>query len=66
MRCGRWKTRGVRLGRCCAAGRTDGINLHRETPPRRMSTEERLVADFAGVGVTTGSHPMTYHRSTLR
>ena len=30
-----------------------------------MTTEERLVADFAGVGLTTGPHPMSYHRSTL-
>ncbi|MGI4756700.1 MAG: DNA polymerase III subunit alpha [Janthinobacterium lividum] len=33
---------------------------------RRMSTEERLVADYAGSGLTTGPHPMAYRRSALR
>jgi error-prone DNA polymerase len=31
-----------------------------------MTTEERLTADYAGVGLTTGPHPMAYHRATLR
>ena len=35
-------------------------------PLRRMDTEERLVADYAGVGLTTGPHPMSYHRQRLR
>jgi error-prone DNA polymerase len=35
-------------------------------PLRRMSTEERLAADFAGTGLTTGPHPMAYHRAALR
>jgi error-prone DNA polymerase len=54
------------VGPLLRSAKTDGINLHRETPLRCMSTEERLVADFAGVGLTTGPHPMAYHRSTLR
>ncbi len=28
--------------------------------------EERLVADYAGTGLTTGPHPMAYRRSELR
>jgi DNA polymerase III alpha subunit len=35
-------------------------------PLRRMNTEERLVADYAGTGLTIGKHPMYYRRSELR
>jgi error-prone DNA polymerase len=35
-------------------------------PLRAMTTEERLMADFAGTGITTGPHPMAYHRAALR
>jgi error-prone DNA polymerase len=31
-----------------------------------MNTEERLVADYAGTGLTIGKHPMYYRRSELR
>jgi error-prone DNA polymerase len=31
-----------------------------------MTTDERLSADYTGVGLTTGPHPMAYHRATLR
>jgi error-prone DNA polymerase len=31
-----------------------------------MTLEERLVADFAGTGVTVGRHPMAFHREQLR
>ena len=34
-------------------------------PLRKMTTDERLAADFAGVGLTCGPHPMSYHRSAL-
>jgi error-prone DNA polymerase len=30
-----------------------------------MSTEERLVADYAGTGLTIGKHPMSYRRDEL-
>lgn len=33
---------------------------------RKMTTDERLAADFAGVGLTCGPHPMSYHRTALR
>jgi error-prone DNA polymerase len=36
------------------------------TPLQQMTTEERLAADYAGTGLTTGPHPMAYHRETLR
>jgi error-prone DNA polymerase len=35
-------------------------------PLRQMSTEERLVADYAGTGLTIGKHPMQYRRASLR
>ncbi len=38
----------------------------RKVPLRQMSTEERLVADYAGTGLTTGPHPMAYRRAELR
>jgi error-prone DNA polymerase len=31
-----------------------------------MTTEERLMADYAGTGLTTGPHPIAYHRIALR
>jgi error-prone DNA polymerase len=37
-----------------------------EPPLMQMTTEERLVADFAGTGVTTGPHPMAYHRAAMQ
>ncbi len=34
-------------------------------PLRKMTTDERLAADYAGTGLTCGPHPMTYHRAAL-
>jgi error-prone DNA polymerase len=39
---------------------------HKLTPLKQMTTSERLAADFAGMGLTTGPHPMAYHRGALR
>ena len=38
----------------------------RSMPLRKMTTDERLAADFAGVGLTCGPHPMSYHRAVLQ
>jgi error-prone DNA polymerase len=35
-------------------------------PLKQMTTEERLVADYAGTGLTVGKHPMAYRRIELR
>ncbi len=35
-------------------------------PLKQMTTDERIAADYAGTGLTTGPHPMVYHRSALR
>jgi error-prone DNA polymerase len=32
------------------------------TPLQKMTTDERLAADYMGTGLTTGPHPMAYHR----
>jgi error-prone DNA polymerase len=31
-----------------------------------MRNDERLIADYAGTGLTTGPHPMAYRRAELR
>jgi error-prone DNA polymerase len=31
-----------------------------------MNTQERLIADYAGTGLTVGQHPMHYRRPSLR
>jgi error-prone DNA polymerase len=38
----------------------------KSTPLRRMTDDERLAADYAGTGITTGPHPMAYERESLR
>ncbi|RPI26420.1 MAG: DNA polymerase III subunit alpha [Acidobacteria bacterium] len=35
------------------------------SPLSDMNGEERLIADFAGTGMTIGPHPMTFHRNRL-
>ena len=37
-----------------------------ESPLRHMSTQERLVADYSGSGLTVGPHPMAFQRAALR
>lgn len=36
------------------------------TPLQQMTTSERMVADYAGTGLTIGHHPMAYRRHELR
>jgi len=36
------------------------------SPLHKMTTDERLAADYAGTGITTGPHPMAYQRESLR
>jgi error-prone DNA polymerase len=35
-------------------------------PLKKMTTDERLTADYSGTGLTAGPHPMAYHRDRLR
>jgi error-prone DNA polymerase len=56
------------------AGRPEGPLLiqknlredDRSLPLDQMTVEERLVADYAGTGLTVGKHPMHYRRGELR
>ncbi len=41
-------------------------SLGRPMPLRRMSINDRLVADYAGTGLTTGPHPLSFRRTELR
>jgi error-prone DNA polymerase len=36
------------------------------SPLAPMTSEERLVADFRGTGMTVGPHPMAYHRTLMK
>jgi error-prone DNA polymerase len=36
------------------------------SPLQAMTSEERLVADFNGTGMTVGPHPMGYHRQKMK
>ena len=57
------------------AGKLEGPLLRRNVaslqddsealPLQQMNTEERLVADYAGTGLTVGKHPMHYRRADL-
>jgi error-prone DNA polymerase len=38
----------------------------KSTPLWQMTDDERLAADYAGTGITTGPHPMAYEREKLR
>jgi DNA polymerase III alpha subunit len=38
----------------------------KNSPLATMTTEEHLVADYSGAGLTTGPHPMAYYRGALR
>jgi error-prone DNA polymerase len=42
------------------------IEQDRPSPLKPMDTEERLVADYHGTGLTIGPHPMAYRRAELR
>jgi error-prone DNA polymerase len=58
------------------AGKPEGPLLRQESdwlceesrslPLQQMNTEERLVADYAGTGLTIGQHPMYYRRRELQ
>jgi error-prone DNA polymerase len=39
---------------------------NRSLPLKQMRDDERLVADYAGTGLTVGKHPMAYRRDLLR
>jgi error-prone DNA polymerase len=46
--------------------RSANNNATAPMPLKRMTTDERLAADYAGTGLTTSPHPMAYQRAVLR
>jgi len=49
------------------AQNTASLQDDSETQPlEQMNIEERMVADYAGTGLTVGKHPMHYRRAALR
>jgi error-prone DNA polymerase len=62
-----WKSE--RAGRREGPLLRDGESLREDSdarPLQQMNIEERLVADYAGTGLTVGKHPMHYRRAELR
>jgi error-prone DNA polymerase len=55
------KLEGPLLRQDCEALREESEAL----PLMQMNTEERLIADYAGTGLTIGKHPMEYRRPGL-
>lgn len=51
------------LLRAAAGGEAEGGAW---MPLKKMTTEERLATDYSGTSLTTGPHPMAYHRAVLR
>src|SRR5207302_99289 len=47
------------------APRESNKSRQEKSPLRPMSERERLVADYAGTGLTTGRHPMALRRDDL-
>jgi error-prone DNA polymerase len=56
------KLEGPLLRQDRASLQEDSVTL----PLQQMNTEERLIADYAGTGLTVGRHPMHYRRPDLR
>ena len=52
------------LLRAATADRAGGTGSA-SMPLRKMTTDERLAADYSGSGLTCGPHPMSYHRDEL-
>jgi error-prone DNA polymerase len=42
------------------------VEQDQPSPLKQMDTEERLIADYHGTGMTVGPHPMAYRRQQLR
>ncbi|MCU1338025.1 MAG: error-prone polymerase, DnaE-like protein, partial [Bryobacterales bacterium] len=42
------------------------VEQDQASPLKQMDTEERLIADYHGTGMTVGPHPMAYRRQELR
>ncbi len=54
------------LLRNAAASPDRNHETQQPSPLCQMNTDERLVADYSGTGVTVGRHPIAYRRAALR
>ena len=64
MRSGRWSRPAAPTGPLLRGAASP---THQTPSPLiAMTAEERLAADYAGAGITTGPHPMAYQRAALR
>ena len=54
------------IGRSAGPLLTATAHAPSPTPLNRMSTEDRLVADYTGTGLTVDHHPLFYRRAELR
>lgn len=45
---------------------SEAMQVVTKSPLLQMKTEERLIADYAGTGLTNGPHPMAYRRAELQ
>ena len=59
-----WKA--TRAGRAVGPLLDEVSEPEAASPLERMTTKERLHADYAGTGVTVGRHPMAYYRKQMR
>ena len=53
------------IGDLFSGGRSQGSVISKETPLNMMSASERLAADYSGLGLSTGPHPMAYIRGSI-
>ena len=66
MLCGKWNAQGKLEGPLLRQN-SEWLREDSEIVPLQpMNTGERLVADYAGTGLTVGRHPMHYRRNELR
>jgi error-prone DNA polymerase len=54
------------VGPLMRASEDDATRDEQPMPLHQMNSDERLNADYSGTGLTTGPHPMAYHRAALR
>jgi error-prone DNA polymerase len=65
-RSGRWSARGELEGSLLRQKSHSLRDITETLPLQKMTTGERLVADYAGTGLTIDKHPMHHRRSELR
>jgi error-prone DNA polymerase len=57
---------GLPVGPLLSRGGLASKEVPAPRPLKKMTTDERLAADYSGTGLTTSPHPMAYQRAALR